>query len=58
MRGKKRQKDPKVCVEHTSYSDLDLHGCAPPSSHRADVTQSDAAVLTTCPRADTKLQVS
>lgn len=30
----------------------------PKSSHRADVAQSDAAMLATCPREETKPQVS
>lgn len=34
-----------------------MHVC-PQDSHRADVAQSDAALLATCPRAETKPQVS
>lgn len=55
--GKKRPKDPKVCLGQTSYSDLDLCVC-PQGSHKADVAQSDAAMLATCPREETKPQVS
>lgn len=57
MRGKKRQKDLNVCVKQTSYSGLDLHVCAP-GSQRADVAHSNVAMLATCPRAETKPQVS
>lgn len=58
MSGKKRPKDPKGCVEQTtSYSALDLRVFAP-GIHKADVSQSEAARPATCPRAETKPQVS
>lgn len=57
MGGKKRPKDPRVSAEETSCPGLDLRVCAL-GGHRADVTQSEEAMLATRPWAETKPQVS